>query len=224
MLKNKPDFSIFRSLNTIGQTGITILILLVCLSVLQIGNQVVTRIDGWLAPAIPQVQNTSLIINQIRSVSELTTSIFVMETVVPTSQERKVGDFVVGETKLLYIAHGEVRAGINLDKLTHKGVKVDGERIKIELPPAEILDTKIDVNNSGVYDYDRGLFNLGPDVAPQLQTLAQKETIGKIVKAACQRGILEEANKKAELVITQLLTTAGYEKVEVITNSSHTCR
>ncbi|MDV2998416.1 MAG: hypothetical protein N5P05_000022 [Chroococcopsis gigantea SAG 12.99] len=224
MLKNKIDSSLFRSLGNVGQTGVTLLMLLIILSILQLGSRVFTRLDAWFSPAVPKIETTSLIINQIRSVSQLTTSIFVMETVVPTSQERKLGDFVIGETKLLYIAQGEVRAGINLDKLTADNVKIHGKDVIIQLPAPEILDSKIDVSQSKVYDYDRGFLGLGPDVAPQLQTLAQQETLKRVTKAACQQGILKEANKKAQLAITGLLTTAGYEKVEIISKESKSCQ
>lgn len=66
-----------------------------------------------------------------------------------------------------------------------------------------------------MYNYDRGFLSLVPDVAPQLQTLAQRQTLEKIVSTACTEGLLEEANDRAKLAITQLLTTAGYEKIEV---------
>ena len=58
---------------------------------------------------------------------------------------------------------------------------------------------------------------LGPDVAPVLQTLAQQEALKKIVEAACTDGVLEKANDRAKLVVTQLLTTAGYQHVTVAT-------
>jgi hypothetical protein len=57
------------------------------------------------------------------------------------------------------------------------------------------------VRQSQVYDYDRGFLSLGPDVAPQLQTLAQQETLKNIVTQACRQGFLEEANQKAETTI-----------------------
>jgi hypothetical protein len=68
-----------------------------------------------------------------------------------------------------------------------------------------------------VYDYDRGFLNLGPDAAPQLQTLAQQETLKKIVANACREDLLQEANDRAQLVVSQLLNTAGYQAVEVKT-------
>ena len=58
----------------------------------------------------PQVDVRLGALQQIRDASELTTAVFAMEAIVPTQQNRELGGVVVGTTKLLYIAYGEVRA------------------------------------------------------------------------------------------------------------------
>ena len=163
----------------------------------------------------PEVDVRSLVVRQIRGASELTTAVFTMEAVVPTRQDRNLGGYKVGTTTLLYIAYGQVRAGVDLEELGSDDVQVVNDTIQLQLPPPRLLDSKIDVNRSSVYDYDRGFLGLGPDVAPQLQTLAQQETLKKIVSAACKEGVLEQANDRAQLAVTQLLNTAGYKDVEV---------
>lgn len=165
----------------------------------------------------PQVDVRTLILHQIRGASELTTSVFTMESVVPTRQDMKLANYTVGTTTLLYIAYGEVRAGVDLKDLKAENVQVTNNTIQLRLPPPRILDSKIDVNRSSVYDYNRGFLGLGPDVGPQLQTLAQRETLKKIVAAACSQGVLKQANDRAELVVEKLLNTAGYKQVQVKT-------
>jgi Protein of unknown function (DUF4230) len=219
MLKEKTAFSRFQFLTLTSQTGIGI-ILLLCLFGM---GKMIDRLIVLFSPAVPQVEISSVILARIRGVSELTTAIFVMEAIVPTSQAQKIGGFTIAETKLLYIANGEVKAGINLQKITSEAVKIDGNRLQIQLPAPEILDSKIDVTRSRVYDYDRGFLGLGPDVAPELQTLAQKETLTKIIATACDRGILQEANEKAQLSLTQLLQTSGYQRVEVSATEPEKC-
>src|SRR5687768_4982359 len=85
-----------------------------------------------------QVDVRSLVIRQIRGASELTTSIFAMEAVVPTSRERTVAGVVVGNTTLLYIAYGEVRAGVDLSEIQAEDVQVISDTIHIRLPPPRI--------------------------------------------------------------------------------------
>src|ERR671932_1902572 len=161
----------------------------------------------------PQVDVRSLVVRQVRGASELTTAVFTMEAVVPTRQERKIGQYTLGATTLLYIAYGEVRAGVDLKDLKADNVTIVNDTIQLQLPPPRILDSKIDVNRSQVYDYNRGFLGLGPDVGPQLQTLAQRETLKKIVAAACSQGVLKQANERAELVVEKLLNTAGYKQI-----------
>lgn len=165
----------------------------------------------------PEVDVESLVVQQVRGASELTTAIFAMQAVVPTKRDRTLGGYVVGSTTLLYLAYGEVRAGVDLSPLTRADIQIVDNVLRLRLPPPRILDSKIDVNRSRVYDYDRGFLNLGPDVAPDLQEAAQRLTLQEIVAAACSQGVLQEANQRAQLAVGQLLATAGYQQVVVET-------
>jgi hypothetical protein len=177
------------------------------------GSNLLTRLTAPQPEA--QVDVRSVVVQQVRGVSELTTAVFAMESVVPTRRDRTLAGYTVGSTTLLYIAYGEVRAGVDLSQIQPSNIQVVGDEITVTLPPPQILDSKIDVTRSSVYDYDRGFLGLGPDVAPELQQLAQTETLHKIVEAACQDNLLGEASLRAELAVTQLLTTAGYRSVTV---------
>lgn len=217
-----PTFQIYRH---IAGFGAVLFLFFLLVGMWRTGNRLKAGIAAFFnaPPATPQVEVTALILSQIRAVSELTTAVFVMESVVPTSQERKVGNFTLGKTRLLYIARGEVRAGIDLSQLSPEQIAIGDRSIRLQLPPPKILDSKIDVGQSRVYDYDRGFLGLGPDVAPQLQSLAQRATLHKILAHACQAGILKEASDRADLAITQVLSTAGYQSIEVIPAPNPTC-
>lgn len=170
----------------------------------------------------PQVDVRSIMIQKVREASELTTASFTMQAVVPTEQDATLSGFTIGTTKLLYIAHGEVQAGVDLSQLTAQSVQTlptSGDTIQIQLPPPKILNSKIDVTKSQVYDYNRGFLGLGPDVAPELQTKSQQEALQKIVQAACEEGILQKASDRAKFVVTQLLNTAAYKSVTVVAQS-----
>jgi hypothetical protein len=201
--------------------GVVLIALIFSVGVLRSGVRFFEGINAIFnaPPPKPEVDVRSLVVRQIRGASELTTAVFTMEAVVPTRQDRNLAGYKVGTTTLLYIAYGQVRAGVDLEELGADDVQVVNDTIQLQLPPPRLLDSKIDVNRSTVYDYDRGFLGLGPDVAPQLQTLAQQETLKKIVSAACKEGVLEQANDRAQLAVTQLLNTAGYKDVEVKTRS-----
>lgn len=204
----------------ITKGSITLVLLLLLFTFWQTGSRLVSQVGSIFnaEPGQPEIEPPTQIVTKLRGASELTTAVFAMESVVPARQDRKVGRLVVGSTTLLYIAYGEVRAGVDLSELDAEDIAVTDEGIEVTLPAPEILDSKIDVNRSRVYDYNRGFLGLGPDVAPELQTLAQQTTLQRIVTSACSDGVLNEANDRAQLTVTQLLSNTGYQQVEVKTS------
>jgi hypothetical protein len=144
------------------------------------------------------------------------TSIAAVETIVDARQDRTLGPFTVGTTRLLYIANGEVRAGIDLAELGEDNVRVDpgAERVTITLPPPRILDQKVDVSRSRVYDLDESFF---APAAPDLQTQAERQALEKIVLAACEGGILSQANERAASAVEALVGAAAPYEVDVVT-------
>ena len=215
----------WKSTSFISQTTLSLLLVVGLFTVVKNTSNFVENISNIFNYQVtkPQINDPHLIIKQMSSVSELTTSVFVMDTIVPASSHRKLGMMVLGETKLLYVARGEVKAGLDLSKIKPQHIYIDGDSIMIKLPSPEILDSKVDVSKSQVYDYDRGFLNLGPDVAPQLQIQAQLYTLQQIKKNACEQNILQQANNKAVSLISQLMNNAGYANVKVIATDSNDC-
>lgn len=114
------------------------------------GNQFFSNLKSLFrqAPSEPKVETRSIVIQQVRQASELTTAVFTMEAVVPTQQDAAIGGVVIGTTKLLYIARGEVRAGVDLSALTPSDVQIVGDVARLRLPPPKLLDKKLDVARS----------------------------------------------------------------------------
>ncbi len=218
MGKNESTIKSWKYIFYLGLgSSLTVLSLLV-LSIWHTSDRIFATLTNLFKPQSPtlEIDNSAIILEKIQGIQELTTTVYRMETIVPTSAERVFGEnWVIGKTELLYVAHGEVKAGIDLNKLELEDIKVNKDKIAIAIPASEILDSKIDVNASHIYHYDRGFLNLGPDVAPQLQTLAQQKTLNKIVTTACNQGILKEADVKAKETIVQLLTMTSNKAIEV---------
>ena len=95
--------------------------------------------------------------------------------------------------------------------------------MKWSLPEPEILDKKIDVERSRIYDYDRGFLKLGPDKIPELLEFAQRETLNNLLLNACEQGILGKANKEAEVALSGLLGGTGFATVEIQTTKPAMC-
>ncbi|MGB7251164.1 MAG: DUF4230 domain-containing protein [Phormidesmis sp.] len=220
--RRSPLFRSFQLLAIATTGGAIMLASLAGIAFLRSGAQFMEGVKLALTPKPPEdtVDVRTVVVEQVRSVSELTTAVFTMEAVVPAQSDRKLGEYTIGQTNLLYVAYGEVRAGVDLEELGTADVSTTeaGEQVTLILPPPKLLDRKIDVERSDVYDYSRGWFNLGPDRAPELQAMAQQEALAKIERAACDQDILGQANERAELVVTQLLKSTGFETVIVTTS------
>lgn len=213
----------WKGVGTVLRGGVTIATLVLLLGLIRSGTRLTEDIGSFFGAFVSggaseaKVDPRTMVVHQIQGASELTTAIFAMESVVPASRDRTLGNYVIGKTTLLYIAYGEVRAGVDLSDITIENVEIEGDRLILRLPSPEILDSKIDVTRSRVYDYDRGFLGLGPDAAPQLQEVAQRETLDRIIEVACDQGVLDDANDRAEVALTRLLTTVGYSNLQIET-------
>jgi len=212
-------FFLVKRLGNVAIGAVCVVGLLSIVGFWRSGGQFFQGLTTWItAPQpTPEADVRSVMVNKIRGANELATAIFVMEAVVPTKRDRTLGSFTVGTTTLLYIAYGEVRAGVDLSKIEPKDIQVNENAIEITLPPPQVLDAKIDVKRSDVYDYDRGFLGLGPDSAPELQTLAGQAALDKIIVTACSENILAQANQRAELAVGQLLSSVADKPITVKT-------
>lgn len=222
---SKPSIAFWQKLILVSVGSVNLVVLLVIFGIWRTGDRTLNFIGNLFTRSTiePQVERITPIVQRIKGIQELSTTIQTTETIVPASAERKLGNISLATTRLLYIARGEIRAGVDLSELTDDDIRINRHQIEIDLPTAKILDSKIDVNRSRVYDYDRGFLNLGPDVAPQLQTLAQRKTLLEIVNTACNEGILDSANIKAKETIRQLLSINGYNQVKINIAQAESC-
>ena len=70
-------------------------------------------------------------------------------------------------------------------------------KVTVSLPVLKVLDTKLDVNQSRLYDYNKGFLSLGPDLV-KLQESALRESIRKIEQASCKEWLMKTANERVQ--------------------------
>lgn len=200
-----------------GGFGIT-LVLALFLVVLALGAAIGLARYGdripVIGPLIEPTQTSETVVQGVKRLNELATAEMTAQVVVPREENveifgREVPESLTGE-KVLLIAVGEVEAGIALDELGQDDVKVEGERVTIDLPEARILDSSLDEEKTELYDWDRGLFVRGDYT---LVEEARRGAIEEIEQAARDEDIVEKAQNNAESSIREFLTSLGYEKV-----------
>ena len=161
----------------------------------------------------PHEENTATVIRQVQTLADLVTVKYVVEKVVildapPTST---LGQFVQGDNRVLLLAHGIVKAGINLKNLTPADVTISGKTIRIQLPPAQITDAYLDDTQTKVIDWKQGFLR---SFDKDLEQTARQMAVEDIRRAARTDGILDEATQRAELQLALFFQKAGFERVE----------
>ena len=120
MKTSKASTSFLQQLILLSVGGINLIVLLIIFSVWRTGDRVINFASNIFKPQPVElkIDDSTIIVERLQDLQELTTTVQTMEKIVPTSAERTVGDIPIATTRLLYIAKGEVRAGVDLKELT----------------------------------------------------------------------------------------------------------
>src|SRR4029079_15429271 len=118
--------------------------------------------------------------------------------------------FIAGD-KLVFIGHGEVVAGVDLAKMQPGDVKVDGDKVTLKLPPAEIFHASLDNQQSEVFERQTGVFSTAD---PTLETRLRQEAAKQIRQAATGSEILPQATQGAREALRKQLEMLGFGKIE----------
>jgi hypothetical protein len=153
------------------------------------------------------------LILHIRALSRLETIQYSMETIIEGGSDP--GGFLsflgIGKEKLVLIARGQVVGGVDLSRMEEDDMVVNGQKVTLYLPPAEILVSKLDNKRTGVYEYEKGLFTRRDvQLESELRTRAEEE----LVRRAVEDGILAQAEANAKAYLLLLLHTLGFTEVE----------
>ena len=171
-------------------------------------------------PPTPTPSTTEIItvkpptIQEIQQMAELSTVKFSLSAEV--TDERVPDDFRSSlgvKEELLLLAYGEVAAGYDLSKMSDEDLWVDGTRIQLRLPPAEILYSRLDTERTRVIYYQKSIF-VQRDIT--MEGKAREEAEKAIREAALQGDILDHAGKYGELFFANWLGSMGFTEVQVI--------
>jgi hypothetical protein len=152
------------------------------------------------------------VVRQIQQLQRLETVSYTMDKIISGGLGNAyLPKFLAGD-RLLLVVHGEVIGGINLAGLQPGDVQIQGQKVSIHLPPAEILSTRIDNVRTRVYSRDTGLFT-SPD--PNLESEVREEAERELRQAALQDGILKIAADNARSTISGMLKGFGFREVDI---------
>jgi hypothetical protein len=151
------------------------------------------------------------VVRQIQQLQRLETVSYTMDKIISGEHANAyLPKFLAGD-RLLLVVHGEVVAGINLAGLQPGDVLIQGQKVTIHLPTAEVFSTRIDNSKTRVYSRDTGLFS-SPD--PNLESEVREEAERQLKLAALQDGILKTAGDNARSTITGMLKGFGFHETD----------
>jgi len=152
------------------------------------------------------------VVRQIQQLQRLETVSYTMDKIISGEHGNAyLPKFLAGD-RLLLVVHGEVVAGINLAGVQPGDVLIQGQKISIRLPAAEVFSTRIDNARTRVYSRDTGLFS-SPD--PNLESEVREEAERQLLQAALQDGILKTATDNARNTVSGMLKGFGFHDVEL---------
>lgn len=165
-----------------------------------------TQVADLLHPTPTIIPDPATYINEIRSLARLETIQYSIEKVITGETGGGTFSTLFGD-KILFVGHGTVVAGIDMDKLQPENMHYENGVLKVKLPPAEVFISTLDNEKSYVYDRQTGLLTK-PD--PNLETLVRQRAEEEIQKAALEDGILDHAQANAEAYLQKFFAALGF--------------
>ncbi|MFZ6018386.1 MAG: DUF4230 domain-containing protein [Chloroflexota bacterium] len=175
----------------------------------QLRDVIATQSALLFNPTPTIIPDPVTIIYEIRSLARLETAQYSMEKIITAEAGQGDLSFLFGD-KLLFVAHGKVIAGVDLEKLKPEDLWVQNGVLYVRLPAAEIFMATLDNDLSYVYDRETGILRRGEI---NLETLARQAAVREIEKAAIADGILDWAQLNAESYLSRLFRSLGYADV-----------
>jgi hypothetical protein len=159
--------------------------------------------------AAPKVYTTATLLQQVKTLSELVTVQYVIEKVVVVEDVKWIAG--LGENRILMVAHGIVKAGLDLSRLRPGDLQVSEKRVVITLPPPEITESFLDEKQTRVVERSTGFLR---SFDKNLEQTARQNALEDIRHAALAGGILSDADARARAQMTNLFRQLGFEQVE----------
>jgi hypothetical protein len=183
-------------------------------------------LDGagnWFKKKPLIIDNTPLVITQVKNIAELQTAQLYAELVVDStvytnmdftnSALRSIGMPsmpLMEQRKIVLIVRGKVIAGIDLKQLTGERVFVKDDSLRIDLPAAKILE--IITNPS---DFETFIEN-GEWTDTEVNAVKRKAQKLLLLKAA-EQGLIKKATEQSAAATRQLMQSLGFKKVNIQT-------
>lgn len=158
-------------------------------------------------PPGPASRHTAVFLRSIQTLNQLVTVQHRLEKVV-VLEDPPTGKLALlaGDNRVILVAHGVVKAGVDLSQIHDTDIRWRGSNLFLRLPPSQITDIYLDEHRTQVIEHKTGFlrrFDL------QLPDRARQQALQDIRRAAREFGILQEADQRARLCLQKFLEPMG---------------
>ncbi len=168
-------------------------------------------VSSWLQRTTHTDLSQPTVVDRIQKLQRLETVVYTMEKIVTGEKESTIlPNFLAGD-RMLLLVHGECIAGIDFQMLKPADVQVTGKKIRVHVPQAQLLVTRLDSSKTRVYSRQTGL--LVP-TDPNLESLVREEAERDLRRSALADGILQKAQENARSTLMSLMQSMGFQEVE----------
>jgi hypothetical protein len=140
-------------------------------------------------------------LRQVQTLSQLVTVKYVMEKVVVMEDVKWFG-----ESRVLLVANGVVKAGVDFSRLLPADVRVTEKKVALRLPAAQITDAYLDDRQTRVVERTTGLLRT---FDKDLEQTARQMAVDDIRRGAKSAGILKDADDRARAQVQNLFEQMG---------------
>jgi hypothetical protein len=152
--------------------------------------------------------NTSSILKQVQTLSQLVTVKYVVENVIVAEDSKWYGD-----NRVLLVAHGIVKAGINLEAIKPGDIQITGKKLTVKLPGAGLTDVYLDEHRTQILERTTGLMRA---FDKDLEHNAREQALQKLSRSAYDSGIIKDANDRARTQLGNLFLQLGFDDVQFL--------
>ncbi|RME78719.1 MAG: DUF4230 domain-containing protein [Chloroflexi bacterium] len=199
----------------IGLVALVIIALIAFFAGSAVGSGIGSLLSGPSEPTATPLPPPVVTIQGIKSQAKLAVVEYTAVTEIYTENppEGLIDELLGTKEQLLMLVYGDVRAGFDLQDLPPENLWVDGTRVRLVLPPPQILNSSIDFDRTHIVYYKNNLLFEQND--PNLQGEALQKARQALEEAAVKAGILEQANRYGQLYFENFLYSLGFTDVEV---------
>jgi hypothetical protein len=152
-----------------------------------------------------KIYGTSALLQRVQTLSQLVTVKYVIEKAVVVEDVKWYG-----ENRVLLLAQGIVKAGVDLSQVKPEDIEISGRRLTLRLPRAQVTDVYLDETQTRVVERETGLLRA---FDKDLEQSARQTALDDIGRAARRSGILKDAEERARTQLAEWLRGMGFEEV-----------